>query len=217
MATRGTYKIDGKLLYNHWDNYPEGAAMHLHGIITKQNAVDFLSCVRGLESFDLSNSIYDGRAEYHYIIDSASGLIEVYTIPFEVDTIILKGKYKIEDFINTYIEKSAKEHEKRGYQFFNEGETLENTKIVKVSTNEYYTVAQIEKKVFQTFEKAKAEFAKNWIGNSSSSFGEAFKLMNKAGLKFQNLIDEYLKDYCDKFAKSYNHETNEYFANKINN
>src|SRR5690554_719773 len=197
MATRGTYKIDGKLLYNHWDNYPEGAAMHLHRIITKQSAIDFLSCVRGLESFELTNSIYDGRAEFHYVIDSASGSIEVYTIPFDVDTIILKGKYKIEDFINTYIEKSAKEHEKRGYKFFDEGETLENTKIIKIAKNYYKTVKQIEIEVFQKFEKAKNLFDRGHKGNASFTFSEVFKLINKAGLKFDHLKDEYLKNYCD--------------------
>lgn len=37
MATRGIYIIDGLVIYNHWDNYPDGAAKFFYDALSSPN------------------------------------------------------------------------------------------------------------------------------------------------------------------------------------
>ena len=59
MATRATYKIDGKLLYNHWDNYPSGAACHFLNVLSTQGDLSlksFIKCDKDV-NFSFADSI----------------------------------------------------------------------------------------------------------------------------------------------------------------
>jgi hypothetical protein len=225
MSTRGTYKIDGVLCYNHHDNYPTGVAHHLLTVINKCNRVDLFSCIRGMERLELTNSIFGGPAEYHYVIKE--GTIKCYSIPLEKykDELIPHSGGTIEDWVTEYLFKSKKQHEaycKRNAgqwgadkPFFDEGEDDRDITIINYRGS-YYTKRALENEAIANFKRAKEMFVKGMIGNSSGEFQDIFRMINSAGLELNNMKEDYLSNYADVFAERYGHKTPDHFRGIVN-
>ena len=114
MATRGTYRVEDKVLYNHWDNYPQGAAVHFLNILKTQgnfSLKSFLKCDEGV-NFGFANSIFDGPAEYFYEINRQSngeiyvGVCDVVGNYKDGYDLSLRKVYEMSDFINDRFKKN---------------------------------------------------------------------------------------------------------------
>jgi hypothetical protein len=198
MATRGTYKVENTLLYNHWDNYPAGAANHFLEVIKKHHNLDLFSIIRGMERAEKGTNIYDGPAGFHYVIEKEK--ITCYSIPYEKDELIYHSSGTIEQWINTAI-KSCLE----------EGDDINDYTVVKISDNRYNTVNG-------TFEEAKKEFEEavrmtnlGHTGNGSSKFKNAFKLFKLSTKNFKEYSEIYKRIYVPFFVKAYNHDNDSLF------
>ena len=89
MATRATYKFSSKsandgevFIYNHWDNYPAGAAEHFFQALVHAGEYGVLraeSFIRGNERAEITES-HDihGDTEYRYDIDVAEQEVTVF-------------------------------------------------------------------------------------------------------------------------------------------
>lgn len=115
MATRGHYIFNNKtIIYNHWDNYPEGAVILLNNMLLQDSerrtdwAARFL---RANPSAELTNGEFYGGAEYNYYINSQTGQIRVMSVNWdeeadkESESVFFEGS--IYDFINEYFPQSA--------------------------------------------------------------------------------------------------------------
>ncbi len=202
MATRGTYRVDGKLLYNHWDNYPEGAALQLLECIKKHGDLKLFSVIRGMDKIKETNSIYDGPAEYHYIIEK--GTIKCYSIPPDKDLTEYHSQGTIKECINEHIKTAL--------------EKTDNPEDYQLVETPYglQTISDCKKDVNEKFLRAVELYEQGHIGNSSSSFNEAFRIANVAGIEIDELKKEYLEKYSPGFAASYKHEDSKYFDSIIN-
>ena len=112
MATRGHYIFNNKtIIYNHWDNYPEGAAILLNRMLLEQSGDWAARFVRANTSAEITNGEFYGGAEYNYYIDTNTKSIKVMTVSWddktdqETETEFFTGS--IYDFINEYFPKSA--------------------------------------------------------------------------------------------------------------
>jgi hypothetical protein len=213
MSTRGTYKIDGTLCYNHHDNYPSGAAFHMLKVINKCNSVDLFSCIRGMERLELTSSIYDGRAEYHYVIKG--GKIECYKVMDEKDDITYLSGGPVETWVTNELKLAAKQYAARGETIYEEGEDERDITVINYR-GRYYTKRALENQAKQKFNWAKQAFERGHVGNSSNEFSEAFRLINTCGIDLNELKEEYLLNHADQFAESYGHKTPDYFRNYVN-
>lgn len=223
MATRGSYKIDGQLTYNHHDNYPTGAAHHIHEVIKKQGAVDFFSMIRGMERLQPNNG-KPGKSgeEYYYEINSKSGEIKCYSVNLDSEELRLESFGLIEDWVNTKIEESKRLHAKHypNESFLSEGETWEDCQVVRRSTgsngypSRFSTVAQARQEAESKWKMGVDALSKGWIGNSSSYFQESLKLFGMVG-NYEDKKTEWLTIYSPLFAEKYNHETTKYFDSYI--
>jgi hypothetical protein len=198
MATRGTYKVENTLLYNHWDNYPAGAANHFLEVIKKYGNLDLFSIIRGMERAEKGTNIYDGSAEFHYVIEKEK--ITCYSIPCDKNELIHHSSGTIEQWINTAI-KSCLE----------EGDDINDYTVVKISNNRYNTVNG-------TFEEAKKEFEEavrmtnlGHTGNGSFQFKNAFKLFKLSTKNFKEYSEIYKRIYVPFFVKAYNHDNDSLF------
>lgn len=203
MATRGTYQIEGMLLYNHWDNYPSGTAYHFIKVIEKFGDLSLLSVIRGMESIEKAGNIYDGRAEFHYKI--ANGNIECYSIPFDKDKLVPYSSGNIDEWINKSIKPSI-----------DAKDNVEDYTVIKISANKYTTLSKLRSDISTKFEHAKSITDYGSIGNGSYSFLEVFRLIKKSGLPFEEMKQEYLSKYSPIFAESYKHDTTSHFDSYVN-
>lgn len=87
MSTRGTYKFKGNrkdllpdtFIYVHYDNYPEGAAVHFYNLLTKPSKGNMATqFIRANEHAEITKS-HDchGDTEYRYEIDGYGPAAEV--------------------------------------------------------------------------------------------------------------------------------------------
>lgn len=202
MATRGTYQIEGMLLYNHWDNYPSGTAGHFIKVINAFGDLSLLSVIRGMDRIEKSVNIYDGRAEYHYKI--VGDKIECYSIPFDNDKLVPHSSGEIADWINNAVKSSL-----------DDKDNVEDYTVIKLSPNRYITLSKLRQKITDKFDHAKHITDNGSIGNGSSLFSETFRMIKKSGLPFNELKNEYLSKYSKILADSYQHASTTYFDSYV--
>jgi hypothetical protein len=191
MATRGTYKVDGVLLYNHWDNYPSGARAQLSKVLEKYGNLDLFSVIRGMENIMPTKSVYDGPAEFHYVIENH--YIKMYDIQGDSElTLIDHGT--IEDWINRGVKKN---------------------KFVQLG-HSYYKQSTLYANGVKNYKLAIETLDKGMVGNASSIFIEAFKLINASGKRGTRIKKEYLQKYSPILADAYKHSDTELFDSYIN-
>ena len=206
MATRGTYQVDkNQLLYNHWDNYPSGAASHFIDVIKKSHNLDFFSIIRGMDVKPASSK-FDGPAEFYYEIDNKAKKITCFSISYDsatdTDSIHYHSSGSFIDWINDNIKKALEP-----------SDNVDDFTIVEIRQNYFCTITQAKEEINNTYLRAKDMTNKGHTGNGSSSFGELFKMINKTGLNFKHIKDEYLRIYSPYFVKEYNHNDSKYFDN----
>lgn len=203
MATRGTYQIEGMLLYNHWDNYPSGTAYHFIEVIKKFGDLSLFSVIRGMDKIEKTGNIYDGRAEFHYkIID---GKIGCYSIAFDKDKLVPHSSGDIAEWINNAIKPSL-----------DDKDNIEDYMIIKMSSKRYTTLSQLRSYISSKFEHAKKITDCGSIGNGSHLFMELFQMIRKSGLSFDEMKKEYLNKYSPLFAESYKHDSTDHFDSYVN-
>lgn len=89
MATRATYKFSSKFardgevfIYNHWDNYPAGAAEHFFNALVHSGEYGLLraeSFIRGNERAEITESHeIHGDTDYRYDIDVRDQTVTVW-------------------------------------------------------------------------------------------------------------------------------------------
>jgi hypothetical protein len=214
MATRGTYNIDGMICYNHWDNYPTGAASHILGTIKKCGAIDLFSMVRGMDRLEKGQSIFDGPAEFHYKINSGTGILTAYKIRDDKDELVEFFEGPVEEFINDKMIEARRLYEKRNEKFFEEGETMEDYTVLKRFQNRYATAAMVRVEAEKRWVDGLKALENGWIGNSSSAFCDSLKLFAMVG-NYEDKKSEWLTVYSPLFAQKYNHETTKHFDSYI--
>lgn len=107
MSTRAHYIFNNKtIIYNHWDNYPEGASVLLNRMLL-QGAGDWAArFIRANPSAQITNGEFYGGAEYNYYIDTKNEKIRVMSVKWddekdaETESVFYEGT--IYDFINKY-------------------------------------------------------------------------------------------------------------------
>lgn len=208
MATRGIYKVENQLLYNHWDNYPVGAAYHLSKVASTQHKFDLFSVIRGMSETSPANSIYNSGAEYYYeiFIKNDKYFINCYTIEIDRDAKKLHSSGELINWINSLIIDDLK----------NDTENDPNDYILVELHNNYFdTVNNCKKEILLKYDHAVECFKKGWIGNSSSAFSETFKIANRTKINIDQLKSEYLSIYSGAFAQAYKHSDRVYFDSVI--
>ena len=192
MATRGTYKIDGQILYNHHDNYPIGAAAHFIEVIKKYNNLDLFSIIRGMERISKASSKYDGGPEFHYEIKDEQ--IFCYSVHPEKDALIYHSSGQIEEWINKQILKGLDETDDKNDYL-----------IVKKSKNVFYTVNGLIKEAEEHFKSAITMTNNGQTGNGSSNFKTAFDLFKLLNVDFTKYANIYKRVYVPFFVDAYKH------------
>lgn len=200
MATRGTYLINGSLNYNHWDNYPSGAALHLFEAIKKTGGFTLYDIIRGMPNLQSTGSIYDGRAEYHYKIEKDN--IRCYSVGWEKDELKYESGGNIIDWINSNLELEPTDKK-------------ENFTLVEYK-GRYMTLKEAKKMLRIDFKNAVKWLGQGMIGNSSGAFCDVFMAANKAKINIDSYKKKYLKLYVPIFVKSYNHNNSDLFNSYVN-
>lgn len=200
MATRGIYKVENVLLYNHWDNYPSGAANHFIEVIRKSGNLSLFSVIRGMDRTEPADSIFYGGAEYYYEIEKDR--ISCYKLGKEK---VLISCNSIVNWINDNVR-----------EILEESDNVEDYTIVQLSENKYSTVSQVREDATKLYNKGKDCTDKGMMGNGSSCFSDAFRLFNKAGINFDELKNEFIEIYSPLFVKSYKHNDSTYFDSLVN-
>jgi hypothetical protein len=88
MATRGTYEIDNRVFYCHWDNYPEGAALRFNKMLECKNGDLAHRFVRGNHDAQLTES-HDihGDTEYKYRVwRDPDGIVQIIWHSRDIDS-----------------------------------------------------------------------------------------------------------------------------------
>ena len=212
MATRGIFKIGNVTLYNHWDNYPMGAAFHLCNALKEQHELSLFSLIRGLKNSDLHSFNYSVEldtwgAEYFYEITD-NHFINVYEIS-ETDQKKLVSTKPVIDFINEQVRLYF------ALKYNDANEMINDFLLVNINDH-YYSVNQAIDDFNKTYKKAVDFFNKKFWGNSSSSFSDAFKLAKKSGIDVYLYKSEYLNNYAPKFVEVYKHSNSDYFNSYVN-
>lgn len=207
MSTRGTYKIEGKILYHHYDNYPSGAANHLLNVLNDRGAIsllDLLKCENNV-NFSFANSIFDGPAEYHYIIkkdNNGSIFVECKKIDLE-DNLINLYTLELNEFINTYYPKCYIE------PTYYEQQEIKDNEVLKITSKyskhvSYTTVKTLRKKVEKQSIEALRMLLCGATGNASSSFSELGTYLK--ALQDEKKIENYNKHIAPMLYKAYGYE-----------
>jgi hypothetical protein len=212
MSTRGTYRVEEKLLYNHFDNYPAGAAMHFLKVVEQGKALNYVNLIRNTESCDFqpAQSIFDGPAEFHYKIKVKDGktMIETNKIKYESDDFIYVDDVELDVFINRELKKHCD----------NEKEYKEN-EVLKIShkyanCTSYGTRKYFTEKRNKMFDSAMAMLMiHGGVGNASGEMhevGELTTVLNDA-----RFAENYNKFIAPIFQKAYDHKTADYFEIKL--
>jgi hypothetical protein len=213
MATRGIYQFGNVTLYNHWDNYPMGAAFHLLNALKEQHELSLFSLIRGLKESDLHSLNYSltldlWGAEYFYEI-TEDHFINVYEISIETDQKKLVSTKPVIDFINEQV---------RSYFATNQNDETENINdylLVKLN-NHYYSVNQAIDMFTSEFNEAVDQFNRKMWGNSTSSFKRSFEIANISGIDVNKEKSEYLYLYSPVFTSVYKHQNSNLFDSYIN-
>lgn len=105
MSTRGTYTFKSDFtsttLYNHWDNYPAGAATHLHKMLVEYGTVTAEAFIRANEGATLVSNGASMGQEYHY--EFSGETISAYPVNLDTDELgecFFTGS--VYEFINQY-------------------------------------------------------------------------------------------------------------------
>lgn len=212
MATRGIYQIGNVTLYNHWDNYPMGAAFHLLNALKEQHELSLFSLIRGVKESDLHSLNYSVEldlwgAEYFYEI-TEDHFINVYEISEKQKKFLVSTKPVI-DFINEQV---------RLYftlKYNDADEIIEDYLLVKLN-NHYYSVNQAIDMFTKEYNQAVNQFNKKMFGNSSGSFKRSFEIANLSGIDANKEKSEYLYLYSPEFTKVYKHDNSNLFDSYIN-
>lgn len=88
MATRGTYEIDNRVFYCHWDNYPEGAGRRFNKMLECKDGDLAHRFVRGNHDAQLTES-HDihGDTEYKYRVwRDRDGVIQIIWHARDIDS-----------------------------------------------------------------------------------------------------------------------------------
>ena len=177
MATRGTYQVEGTVLYNHYDNYPQGAACHFLNILSTQGDFtlnSFIKCEKRV-NFSFATSIYDGPAEYFYKLDkkeSGEIFVTVYPIIFDEkgnDKLGSSYTYEMSDFINERFKKNFAEPEGEGKK------EIEDSRVLKTGTTHirYITVKNAHKEFQRLMAQAQNQLLNGCKGNASFTYSQA--------------------------------------------
>lgn len=212
MATRGIYQIGNVTLYNHWDNYPMGAAFHLCNALKEQHELSLFSLIRGLKESDLHSLNYLEKldlwgAEYFYEI-TEDHFINVYEIS-ETDQKKLVSTKPVIDFINEQVRLYFQ------LKYNDADEIIEDYLLVKIN-NHYYSVNQCINMFTDEFNKAVDQFNKKMWGNSTGSFKRSFEIANISGIDVNKEKSEYLYIYSPVFTSVYKHQNSNLFDSYIN-
>ncbi len=206
MATRGTYLIDGVRMYNHWDNYPEGAARMVAFTLQKHSKFHLFNFIRANERVERIAITGDSMgAEYHYEITEST--VKAYAIDWDNDTheesfrCIFTGS--IDDFLAQYLGKMEDEDE--------------DDLTFVVRNQSYYTINQVKAEIEKEWKAALHALENGWIGNSSGMFSTCFEWLNLLGSKghdilwFQSKFNMYRDIYAPTFARKFKHDGIEVF------
>jgi|688.fasta_scaffold392303_2 hypothetical protein len=212
MATRGIYQIGNTTLYNHWDNYPMGAAFHLCNALKEQHELSLCSLIRGIKECEIHSLIYYNNldlwgAEYFYEI-TEDHFVHVYEIG-ENDNKLNVSTKPVIDFIN---------QEVRLYFATKQNDPNENINdylLVKIN-NHYYSVNQAIDMFTKEYNQAVDQFNKKMFGNSTGSFKRSFEIANLSGIDANKEKSEYLYLYSPEFTKVYKHDNSNLFDSYIN-
>ena len=177
MATRGTYQVEGTVLYNHWDNYPQGAACHFLNILSTQGDFTLKSFIKCEErvNFSFATSIYDGPAEYFYKLDKKENgeiFVTVYPIIFDEkgnDKLGSSNTYEMSQFINDRFKKNFTEPEGE------DKKEIEDSRVLKTGTTHirYITVKNARKKFLELMAQAQNQLLNGCKGNASFTYSQA--------------------------------------------
>jgi hypothetical protein len=179
MATRGTYQVDGKLLYNHWDNYPQGAACHFLDILKTQGNLSLKSFMKCDErvNFEFTNSIFDGPAEYFYKLDKKDNgeiFVTVYNIILDErgsDKLGSSTIYEMSNFINDRFKKNFTEPNGEDKKEIEDSRVLRLESISgKIS---YITVKNAHGEFQRLMQEAQRNLLSGGVGNARYSYSRA--------------------------------------------
>ena len=209
MATRGTYQVEGRFLYQHHDNYPAGATFHFLNVLNSKEGLSlmgFLRCTEGM-NMSLADNAYEGGGEYHYKIHpQEKGVIQIlaYKIHDDCEGMSLFGTYTLAEFINKYLPQAYSEPEGE------DKKDIEDNKILvikpKYSDSIYYMSRKkaIEKADQLIKEATLMLLNHGGTGNSSSMFNKVGDI--KKALNDTKFIENYNKFFAPLFWKAYRHE-----------
>jgi hypothetical protein len=201
MSTRGTYKIDGMLLYNHHDNYPSGTAYHLIETIKTHKNLHLFSVIRSMTRAEKITHTNYGQ-DYHYDITENEIICYKYDID---DNKNLHSSDTIENWINKNIVKQLDETDDPNDYF-----------VIKINNNYFDTKNNIFTEAKNHFENAiKMSDAKH-IGNGSSEFKTAFDLFKLSTLDYSEYKEKYISQYVPLFVESYKHKSDTLFLSYCN-
>lgn len=217
MATRGTYKIENTILYNHWDNYPAGAANHFLNVLKDRGSLTLLDMLKCNEqvNFQFATSIFDGPAEYHYKIkqrDKGEIFITWYSITTN-DQLILIDELELNEFINTNFPKCYTD------PTYKEQQEIKNNEVFKLVSEyskrvSYKTREQLEKTVNNKLSQGFNYLLNGHTGNGSSCLDEVATAIK--ALKDSTRIENYNKHIAPMLQKAYRHDKPDVFIIKTN-
>ena len=199
MSTRGGYQINGVNMYNHWDNYPSGAAILFFNTLKKYHKIDLFSFVRANETVELSSDLVKSGQEYVYKFNS--GKFQYYSVCWENDSLTPIGEPDIVMFCNDNILPKLEE-----------GEKYEDFHLIRCKYG-IYTDSQIIENAKKEFSEGERFTKGGHIGNGPSCFSDCFRWCNylPENQELNELREKYNNEYVPIFVKAYNHDDDKVF------
>lgn len=194
MSTRGSYKIEGITMYNHWDNYPSGAALMFFNTLKEYHNLNLFSFIRSNKSVELSHSLNKSGEEFSYEIKDNK--IFCYSIDMKTDKLIPHSSDYIDNWVNSMIKDILEKTDK-----------LTDYQIIKCDYG-YYTESQIIEEAKKKYSGAVNYTESGSIGNGSSLFADCFKWCNFLPENFElnSLRKKYLSFWVPFFVTAYKHD-----------